>query len=324
MKILQQFLGLATSVWLVKSATTSCSTPSGTGFCESTSSSCSGGSFYAGYCPGASNIQCCVASCSASSGSGICEPTSNSCAGGYVSGLCPGPSDVECCVGSSGTTPTGVKGLDISSAPSSSFWSCAASQYSVIVIRGYQQACGSGGQVDSNFVSSYKAAVAAGFSRIDSYMFPCTGTPSSGEPNCKSPSTQLAEYLAVIKNNGMNLHTLWFDIEPTSTASGDACNAWNLGSSSNLALAQQWVSLLESSGYNWGIYANGNQWSGMFPSRSTDIASSLPLWGVQDNMVPGVNTLTTFMGGWTKGNAKQYDLDTTVCGQGVDISSFLN
>jgi hypothetical protein len=88
-------------------------------------------------------------------------------------------------------------------------------------------------------------------------MFPCTGTPSSGEPECKSPSAQLSEYLDVISSNGMNLHTLWFDIEPTSTASGDACNAWNLGSSANLALAQQWVSALEGSGYNWGIYANG-------------------------------------------------------------------
>jgi hypothetical protein len=46
----------------------------------------------------------------------------------------------------------------------------------------------------------------------------------------------------------------------------------------------------------------------MFPSRSTDIASSLPLWGVQDDGVPGVNTLDTFMGGWTSGNAKQYNL----------------
>jgi hypothetical protein len=152
MKTIRQLLVLANSVWLVsskpsqvqprQSASTSCSTPSGPGFCENTSDSCSGGSFVAGYCPGASDIECCVASCSASTGSGFCEPTSNSCAGGFVSGLCPGPSDVECCVGSTGTPPTGVTGVDISSAPPSSFWSCAASEYTVVVIRGYEQACG--------------------------------------------------------------------------------------------------------------------------------------------------------------------------------------
>lgn len=51
-----------------------------------------------------------------------------------------------------------------------------------------------------------------------------------------------------------------------------------------------------------------NQWSGMFPSRSTDIGSDLPLWAVQEDFKPGVSTVTTFMGGWTKAYAKQYNL----------------
>jgi hypothetical protein len=69
---------------------------------------------------------------------------------------------------------------------------------------------------------------------------------------CKSPSTQLNEFLSYILSNNMQLGMLWFDIEPTS----GTCNAWNLGASANTALAKQWVSLLQGSVYNWGIYAN--------------------------------------------------------------------
>lgn len=51
-----------------------------------------------------------------------------------------------------------------------------------------------------------------------------------------------------------------------------------------------------------------NQWAGMFGSRSTDVASQLPLWAVQFDKTPGVNSVTTFMGGWTSAVAKQYYL----------------
>jgi hypothetical protein len=46
----------------------------------------------------------------------------------------------------------------------------------------------------------------------------------------------------------------------------------------------------------------------MFASRDTDFGSQLPLWAVQDDGVPGVNTVDTFMGGWTSAVAKQYNL----------------
>ncbi|MCJ1292309.1 hypothetical protein MMC34_003859 [Xylographa carneopallida] len=174
-----------------------------------------------------------------------------------------------------------------------------------------------GGAVDPDFVGSYNAARAAGITNIDAYMFACTGTQPTGVA-CKSPSTQLSEFQAVIQSNGMVLGHLWFDVEPAS----GACNAWNLGASQNLALAQQWTALLRQSSYKWGIYGNGNQWTTMFASRSTNIGSDLPLWAVQDDDTPGVSTVTTFMGGWTTAYAKQYDLDTTACGGSVDLDSF--
>ena len=57
-----------------------------------------------------------------------------------------------------------------------------------------------------------------------------------------------------------------------------------------------------------------NQWTDMFATRSTDIGSQLPLWAVQQDYTPGVDTVTTFMGGWTTAAAKQYDL-----GESLDL-----
>ena len=50
-----------------------------------------------------------------------------------------------------------------------------------------------------------------------------------------------------------------------------------------------------------------NTWASMFGSKEADIgASDLPLWAVQDDKVPGVNTVTALMDGWKKAYAKQY------------------
>ena len=44
-------------------------------------------------------VQCCTKEkCSTSSGSGVCQVTSTSCSGKYVAGACPGPSNVEVCI----------------------------------------------------------------------------------------------------------------------------------------------------------------------------------------------------------------------------------
>ncbi|MCJ1394084.1 hypothetical protein MMC18_006962 [Xylographa bjoerkii] len=130
------------------------------------------------------------------------------------------------------------------------------------------------------------------------------GTGTQAKAKCKSPATQLAEFEAAISGAGMTLDYRWFDVEPKGAK--DACNAWNLGNTANLALAKEWTALLRKSGNKWGIYANGNQWTAMFASRSTDIGSDLPLWAVQDDHKPGVSTVHTFMGGWTSAVGKQY------------------
>lgn len=147
----------------------------GSGTCMATSS-CTTFSV-AGYCPGSVSTQCCVQqSCTAGGGSGTCKSTSQPCSGTYYSGACPGASTIQCCVASS--SGSDLKALDISQPMSSSFWSCVAANYQKVVIRGYSQACGSGGAVDSNFVASYRAAKAAGVGKIDAYMFPCKSSHS--------------------------------------------------------------------------------------------------------------------------------------------------
>lgn len=71
-----------------------------------------------------------------------------------------------------------------------------------------------------------------------------------------------------------------------------------------------------------------NEWTRMFPSRASDIGSNLPLIAVMADGEPGVSTVpeSRLMGGWKKNDvvAKQYKLDTTVCGGHVDLDSFVN
>ena len=44
----------------------------------------------------------------------------------------------------------------------------------------------------------------------------------------------------------------------------------------------------------------------MFPARTDEIGSDLPLWAVQADQKPGVASVHTFMGGWTEADGKQY------------------
>lgn len=61
---------------------------------------CSGGTATAGLCPGSSDIKCCTsAACSTPSGSGSCQST-DSCSGSSIPGYCSGPANIQCCVSS--------------------------------------------------------------------------------------------------------------------------------------------------------------------------------------------------------------------------------
>ena len=66
--IVKEFVSLKADMWMekccVKTATTpppptstKCTTPDGSGVCQNTGTTCSGGHYVAGYCPGATDIQ---------------------------------------------------------------------------------------------------------------------------------------------------------------------------------------------------------------------------------------------------------------------------
>lgn len=107
------------------SYTASCTVSGVAGVCVSISAGCCNtGTKYSGYCPGSSDIECCIKpTCTTPYGSGTCQATS-ACSGTSYSGYCAGPSSMECCVGSSPTpsppspsppTPTSTKlGVDVS------------------------------------------------------------------------------------------------------------------------------------------------------------------------------------------------------------------
>ena len=106
-----------------------------------------------------------------------------------------------------------IYGADSATLVSEATYAKAISEgFTKAIIRGYEEACGVGGEVDPNFVPSYKNARAAGYTNIDTYWFPCNGVGH----NCKSYATQLSELAATFRANSMNIGTIWIDIEKDS------------------------------------------------------------------------------------------------------------
>jgi len=191
-----------------------------------------------------------------------------------------------------------VHGADNSQAVSTSTYSTALGEgFSHLVIRGYQEACSAGGQLDPHFVTNYKNARAAGYSTIDTYWFPCTGTGN----HCKSYAQQLSELTTAISSNNMDIGTIWLDVEIDPT-----CGTWNYGTSGNLKQAQAIVAALRDSGFGFGVYSSPGEWGSIFGSQSVVLDSSVPLWfATFDNDDSSLKLKSPF-GGWTTAVGKQY------------------
>jgi len=117
-----------------------------------------------------------------------------------------------------------VHAVDSSTLVSEATWSKAKGEgFTKAIIRGYYEACGSGGAVDPNFVSSYNNARAAGYTDIDTYWFPCNGSGNQ----CKSYAEQISQISATFNANHMNIGRIWIDFEKDARI----CN--NVGISTN-------------------------------------------------------------------------------------------
>ncbi|KAF8510870.1 glycoside hydrolase superfamily [Hysterangium stoloniferum] len=178
------------------------------------------------------------------------------------------------------------------------------------VLRGYQEACGIGGQVDPNFVGAYNNARAAGYTNIDTYWFPCSGVNNA----CKSYATQIAELGATFNAHSMAIGRIWIDLEVDPV-----CDNWNYGTSGNLAQAREIISAIEASGFNFGIYSSPGEWGDIFGSESVVLDNSAPLWFANFNNVETL-TFSSPFGGWTAPVGHQYT-DVSASGS-FDLSVF--
>lgn len=154
--------------------------------------------------------------------------------------------------------------------PEATYAKARGEGFTKAIIRGYEEACSIGGEVDPNFVSSYKNARSAGYTNIDMYWFPCNG---SGN-NCKSYATQISEISETFSANSMDIGTIWIDLESDSVCDNvsilsesrttNFCNPihwiwlfiqWNYGTSGNKAQAQSLITAIKDSGFTFGIYS---------------------------------------------------------------------
>nr|QNJ46259.1 GH25 muramidase [Protostropharia semiglobata] len=202
--------------------------------------------------------------------------------------------------------------VDSSTLVSVATYTKAKSQgFTKAIIRGYQEACGSGGAVDPNFVQTYKNARAAGYTDIDMYWFPCNGSTH----NCKSYATQIAAIAATFSANSMKIGRIWIDIEKDAAV----CNNWNYGTAGNLSQAKALISAIKASGFVYGIYSSPGEWGNIFGSTSVVVDNSAPLWFATWNNVQTL-TMGTKFGGWTSAMGHQYT-DVSASGQ-FDLSVF--
>lgn len=190
-----------------------------------------------------------------------------------------------------------ISGVDSSQLVTEATYAKARSEgFTKAIIRGYEEACGVGGEVDPNFVASYNNARAAGYTDIDTYFFPCNG---SGN-RCKSYATQISELSATFHAHSMKIGRIWLDIEKDSS-----CNNWNYGVAGNQAQARELIAAFRNSGFAYGIYSSPGEWETIFGSRGFVLDNSAPLWFATYNNVKTL-TLGTPFGGWTTAAGHQY------------------
>jgi hypothetical protein len=93
-------------------------------------------------------------------------------------------------------------------------------------------------------------------------MLTGVGPQSNGVP-CKVPEDQRQELLDTINSNNLAIDRLWFDIEPTASP----CQAWQQDAATNLQVARDFVTVLGTTGREWGIYRVGTMMYTMYTLR---------------------------------------------------------
>ncbi|RHZ83357.1 hypothetical protein Glove_97g5 [Diversispora epigaea] len=205
-------------------------------------------------------------------------------------------------------------GIDVSALTSETTFKCTKNLgYELVIIRGYREAYGRnpGGGIDPNFITNYNNAKKAGYTKIDVYMFPCTG-----RSTCKTPQQQVNEMVQLISTNRVIVQRVWLDIE-VNPSSGN----WNFGQARKRQILREFYTAWKSTRWNFGIYSNQYQWQTITGDKNWVLDSSLPLWYSIYDKNPVLNNFKPF-GGWTQGTGKQYDGNALLCGARLDKNVF--
>eukprot|EP00591_Stephanopyxis_turris_P008851 CAMPEP_0195526870 /NCGR_PEP_ID=MMETSP0794_2-20130614/28179_1 /TAXON_ID=515487 /ORGANISM="Stephanopyxis turris, Strain CCMP 815" /LENGTH=212 /DNA_ID=CAMNT_0040657655 /DNA_START=54 /DNA_END=692 /DNA_ORIENTATION=+ len=164
------------------------------------------------------------------------------------------------------------------------------------IVRAYQ----SGGQVDPNAKATIQAALDAGVSHVDAYLFPDV----HGDPAAQVRDTHSAL-------SGVRYGMIWYDIERLS---------WSSSQATNQDFIKKLVDEGKSLGVHAGIYTNYYNWQDIvgldwdYPHKE-----GLPLWYAHYDNSPSFSDFKAF-GGWTSPSIKQYAGDVTTCGKDVDFN----
>ncbi|KAK2762189.1 hypothetical protein FQN54_001198 [Arachnomyces sp. PD_36] len=170
--------------------------------------------------------------------------------------------------------------------------------FEVAIPRGVFEACSEGGALDPNFLTNVERASAAGFSSIETYLYPC----SSNAYPCKTPAEQVALVTDAISKANAEISRIWIQVG----APGEACpQEWNMGQAGNADYLLQLIQAVLDAGFYPGVYSSFNSWEVVFGSPDFVVDSTVPLWFAHWNELEDTAIELPF-GGWNTALAHQY------------------
>ena len=111
------------------------------------------------------------------------------------------------------------------------------------------------GAADTEAPDNVRNARAAGYARVDVYAFVCPGGGGA--------SSQIDGLVKFIRDNRMEIDTVWLDVEGPQY--------WTGSVSGNQQYMTELVDSMRSSGMRFGVYSSPGEWSDLFGSWSLDI-----------------------------------------------------
>ena len=187
--------------------------------------------------------------------------------------------------------------------PKSSFECLLSNKYEFFVQRIWQDF----GIPDPNAKANIENARAAGYKKVEGYVFPC---------RADGVDKYVPQVIEAIK--GIELDMIWLDIEGNPT---EDCNWSEYSYQSNCDYIVNSTKAFQEKGQkNIGIYTTNYEWAYVTGwAYNCPEVSNLPLWYERIDNKPTLEDYSR-IGGWLNANRKQFTGYSLVCGLGVDKS----